>query len=165
MHTIENAYIIPILFFVIIGLFEIELYFLDVAKVMSTVSVSSAFASMSIDKSDDEVFGSFDIVARNKKPLYKRTYVEDEMRLSDRIDGELSGRLLLLSMKKSEVKISGSKVNVEYEFEANHPIFKYFHISPIRYKSCNKVEVGNYAEVMRKKKVFNDIKEKIKNEE
>lgn len=165
MQTIETAYIVPLIFFIILAFMELEFYMLDVAKVMSGTSIATSYISESLDKSEDEVTGEYSIEARNAMPLYNRSHIEDEMRLSDRIDTIFDGRLLLLEMNRSEVDISKGVITVDLSFEANHPIFKYFKVSPIRYGTRIRTEVGDYSDVMRKKAVLSKLKENVKHEE
>ena len=109
------------------------------------------------------VIGDYDISERNNLPLYDYDYIEDEMRLSDRIDEELEGRLLLLKPVRLETAITGGKVVVKGDYKASHPLFERFKVSSFKYSINTSVELGDYSNDIRKKKVLKKLKE-IKNE-
>ncbi|MCR4717133.1 MAG: hypothetical protein K5656_08125 [Lachnospiraceae bacterium] len=164
MNTIENAMIVPFIFLVILAIFELELYMLDVAKVMSFSSMTSSYYSTSIDKSES-LSGEYNIKKRNAAALYLRTHVEDEMRVLDNFDEDINGKLLLLKSSREEASIMGSRIVLDIKMSANHPLFRRFNISPINYGIKLKTEVSNYADVIRKKVIEKRIKETVKNEE
>ena len=106
----------------------------------------------------------YDIVARNASSLYNIDHVDDEMRLLDRIDSELDMRLLLLKPVRLEASIENGIIKVDEDYSAKHPLWDRFGIDSYNYKIKARVELGDFADVIRKKRVLDDMKE-LKNDE
>ena len=164
INTIETAMIVPMIFLIIFAMFEVSFFYLDMAKVSSYVSNASSYISLSTGKTEDEVIGDYDIEERNNLPLYDIDYIEDEMRLSDRVDKELDGKLLLLKPTRLETEITGGKVVYKGDYKASHPLFERFNVSSFKYSLNLTVELGDYSNDIRKKKVLKKLKELKKNE-
>ena len=164
INTIETAFIVPMIFLITFAMFEVAFFYLDIAKVSSSISNATSYMSLSAGKTTDEVMGVYDIKARNELPLYDIDLIEDEMRLSDRIDSERDGRLLLLKPERLEVTIINGRITVDSRYKAKHPLWQRFNVDAIKYSSSLKVEVGDYADDMRKKKVLKMLKESKKDE-
>ncbi len=156
--------IVPMILLIIFAMFEVSFFYLDMAKVSYYASNASSYISLSTGKTEDEVIGDYDIKERNNLPLYDIDYIEDEMRLSDRVDKELEGKLLLLKPVRLETEITGGKVTYKGDYKAIHPLFERFNVSSFKYSLNLKVEMGDYSNDIRKKKVLKKLKELKKDE-
>lgn len=143
MVTVEAALIVPFLFFIILAIMYLAFYYMDEAKVWASTDVVLSFAAQS--------------VGRNQS-LLQTNYEQEEKKIAKQLRQELKGRLLLLSLKKTEVTVNSNEIRLQVSLTGKTAIWRYFGLEKVLVKGCCTTEIGNYGNWMRRVQAYSDRK-------
>lgn len=155
--TVEASLIVPMVLFIILAFVYIGFYFMDIAKIYATSDLVSIYASDSIDKSRNLKIGSCDIKWRNQQNLYSKDTKEQLQKTQSILAEQLQSKLVVAKVERAMIKKSGSAMEVEIDHTARRAIWRYFGMESITMKNQSKIEMGDFADALRKKTVVEDV--------
>lgn len=155
--TVEASMIVPLVLFIILAFVYIGFYFMDVAKIYAISDLVSVYASDSISKSRNLKVGSCDIKWRNQQNLYRKEFEKQLQETQAILNEQLQLKTVAAKVERVSVKKSGSAIEIETNYTANRAIWRYFGISSIVMRNQSKIELGDFADTLRKKAVVEDV--------
>ena len=155
--TVEASLVVPMVLFIILVFIYVGFYFMDIAKIYAMGDLVSVYASESIDKSRNLKIGSCDIKWRNQQNLYSKDTKEQLQKVQSILTEQLQSNLVVAKVDHAMIQKSGSAMEVEIDYVAKRAIWRYFGIESIAMKNQSKIEMGDFADTLRKKTVVEDV--------
>ena len=161
MLTVEAAFIIPIVWFIIMAMLSFGLYFIDQAKVRAACDEVLGYASQAVGKGCDLGNGKVQIETLNRMPLYSfPSYGKEKQELHQRLQKRLKGKLLFLRPDKIEVTVNHKELKILLSGKALPFGCGWFRKVPFSFSYTSTVQRADYSSILRKTDAVRKGKEK-----